>query len=360
MKAPKFDEKELRVVKEIPSFFGTTPVYDFPVPVGEAMLSALKDREPVWMPLGTETVTLCPSIISDNIARAFVFEAGEPWDVKDYGGKDIFGIEWVYVPVAGGSMVKPGNPTLEDANDWKEVIKFPDINSWDWEASAKLNKDYLENSGRANVLMLLNGCWFERLISFMDFEGAAMALIDEDQRPAVIELTHKMTDLYLDIVDKCVEAYPLHGICIHDDWGSQMAPFFSDEIAREVYLPEMKRFVDHVHSKGLYCELHSCGHVESRCDVFVEAGFDAWSPMAMNDTVALYEKYGDKIAIGVVNPDPITPDMPEEEIRANARAYAERFCKKGTVAMNPGFYNVVTDAWREELYKASRLAYAEE
>ena len=363
MNVPAFDEKELTIIAEEPSFFGTkNPVYNTPVSRAEAIQSLYRDHKPLWVPMGTETNTLCPSNNADNVARAFVFE-GEPYDnFSDLGlRKDIFGIEWVYVPKAGGSMVKPGNPTLEDANDWKEVIKFPNLDDWDWEGSAAKNQGLL-NNGKATSVMLLNGCWFERMISWFDFEGAAMALMDEDQADAIHEMLHATTDLYIQMVDKMVQYYePLYGICIHDDWGSQMAPFFSNEVGREFFLPEMKRFVEHVHSKGLWCELHSCGHVEDRCDIFVEAGFDAWSPMSMNDTAALYDKYGDKICIGVVNPftfDPATAT--EEEQRECARKFVERFCKPGTMVSCSMYGPYATPAFKEELYKQSRIAYSQQ
>lgn len=273
----------------------------------------------------------------------------------------MFGVEWVYIDVAGGSMVKPGKPLLEHASEWREKVVFPDIDSWDWEGSARMNKDYLSN-GRANVITLLNGCWFERLISFFDFEGAAIALIDDEQVEDIQELVHKLTDLYIRLVDKCVQYYDLDGIEIHDDWGSQKSPFFSDEAAREIFLPEMKRFVDHVHDLGKFCNLHSCGHIEDRCDVIAEAGFDGWLPMPMNDTVQLYEKYGDRVAIGAVDPEPIDPaTASEEEQRAAARRFVERFTKEGKVSVFSAFYNtpgLLTPAFREELYKASRIRYS--
>ena len=189
-----------------------------------------------------------------------------------------------------------------------------------------------------------------------------MAVIDEDQVDAVKELVHATTDLYLRLIDKCAEHYPeLDSVCVHDDWGSQGAPFFSEAVAREIFLPEMKRFVDHVHSKGWICDLHSCGHIEDRANIFVEAGFDSWTPMPMNDTVALFDKYGDKIAIGVVNPfhfDPATAT--EEEQRECARKFAERFCKPGFRATWSNYNNraEMTPAFREELYKQSRIAYS--
>lgn len=64
------------------------------------------------------------------------------------------------------------------------------------------------------------------------------------------------------MIDKCVRYYDVDGFCIHDDWGSQRAPFFSEAAARDIILPEMKRFTEHVYSYGKFVELHSCGHVE--------------------------------------------------------------------------------------------------
>ena len=190
-----------------------------------------------------------------------------------------------------------------------------------------------------------------------------MALLDEDQWDALKEMTHALTDLYIAIVDKVNEVWgdKIDGFQIHDDWGSQMAPFFNETIARELYLPEMKRWCDHVHSLGKVAELHSCGHIESRIEVFIEAGFDAWTPMSMNDTPALAQKYGDKICIGVTNDEKFDAETAsEEEQRAVARHFVERFCKPGTVVAFPPFSNKgqLTSAFREELYKASRIAYA--
>ena len=358
-----FQESELKVVKELPGRFGgkSIPLYDFPVSIRKAAYELYMNKQGIWESTDCEMGNFTPSVIPDNIARGFIFEGGPKIPKEQYGGKDMFGVEWVYVDQVGGSMVKPGAPLLEDANEWREKVVFPDIDSWDWEGSAAQNKEYLAQD-KATVITFLNGCWFERLISFMDFEGAAMALLDEDQIDAVKELTHALTDLYIRIAEKCFKYYDVDGVCIHDDWGSQMAPFFSDRVAREVYLPEMKRFNDFVHSCGKYVELHSCGHCEDRCGVFVDAGFDAWLPMRMNDTVALYEKYGDKIVIGVVYDKPFDPaTATEEEQRAAARDFADRFCAPGKPSAFSPMYNVhglMTPAFREELYRQSRINYA--
>ena len=209
----------------------------------------------------------------------------------------MFGIEWVYVPVAGGSMVKPGNPLLKDANEWKEKLVWPDIDSWDWESSAKnIN---LSSSDQFNMAWFLNG-WFERLISFMDFDNAVVALIDEDQKDAVKELFDRLSDLYIRIIDKYLEYFPgIDGFCIHDDWGAQKDTFFSPDTAMEMIVPAMKKVTDYLHSKGLIAELHSCGMLEKQVPSIIAAGWDTWTPQAMNDTQKIYELYGDQIIIGV-------------------------------------------------------------
>ena len=44
----------------------------------------------------------------DHVARAEVMDMGPPYKDEEKGGKDLFGINWVYVPTVGGSMVQPG------------------------------------------------------------------------------------------------------------------------------------------------------------------------------------------------------------------------------------------------------------
>ena len=179
MKPTAFDEKELQAIRTEKNFMGAEfPIFSTPISLKEGCVSAMRDKEPWWVLNGTEQILFCPSVIPDHVARGFCFEA-VPVPRERFGGKDMFGVEWEYIDVAGGSMVKPGAPLLEDANDWKEVVHFPDIDSWDWEGSGEMNREYLSGD-KAAAMTLLNGCWFERLISFMDFEGAAMAPVHPD------------------------------------------------------------------------------------------------------------------------------------------------------------------------------------
>ena len=81
--------------------FGKAPVFHPPITVRENFEALFKGKQPLWMPLTTDSQTFCPRVGPDNIARAFVFDGETPYDRSKYGGPDMFGIEWVFVPVAG-------------------------------------------------------------------------------------------------------------------------------------------------------------------------------------------------------------------------------------------------------------------
>ncbi len=353
MAVPMFDPKEITEAKRMTFGGRTTVMFNYPCSQREGILATYR-REPYWM-INSFNNMFSPMVIPDNIARGFVFEAGSrQLGVKDYGGPDMFGIEWEYIETAGGSMVRPGKPYIEDANEIKEKIKFPDIDKWDWEGSAEANKNYL-NPNNANCMWFLTG-WYERLISFMDFEGAIMALIDEEQKDAVKDFFEELSDFYIKIFDRAIKAYPnIDMFCIHDDWGSQKETFFAPAVAEEMIVPYMKTVTDFLHSKGKYCDLHSCGQNMKQVPNMIKAGWDSWCPQAMNDTAKEYELYGDKIIIAVMPEayDPATTT--EEEQRQRARDFVDRFMQPGKPAtINFNASSLLTSAFTEEIYEYSR------
>lgn len=359
MTVPKFDPKEMEVIREIPAspFMPALKIYNQPVPDREAVLGLFR-KEAVWQVSGMlESRLFSPRIIPDNVARSFVFE-GTPFDPNQGGGPDMFGMIWEYVPVAGGSMIRPGKPFLEDFNEWPDKLVWPDIDAWDWEGSAKENAPYLDDK-KFNVCWFLTG-WYERLITFMEFENAVVAMIDDDQQDAIKAFFDKATDLYIRIFDKFCTHFPsIDCFCIHDDWGSQQETFFSPAVVTEMIVPYMKRVTDFLHAKGKYCELHSCGQLLKQVPNIIAAGWDMWCPQAMNDTAKIYELYGDRVLVGVM-PEAFDPaTATEAQQRDIARRYAENFCRPS----KPTFYNVnalslFTPAFREELYRQSRMHYS--
>jgi hypothetical protein len=357
MAIPKFDEKELRVVGEIPGLFGDPiPMLNYPATLKEAVLATYA-RKPIWQLAGGEIGLFNPKLIPDNIARAMIIEA-DPLPFEECGGKDMFGVEWEYMPEVRGSMVRPGAPMLDDANEWYDKLVWPDIDSWDWENSRKANEGYWDPSKQYAVNFLTG--WFERLISFMDFAGAIMALVDEDQNKAVHDLFDKLTDFYIRIFDRFTAYFPQVGtFAIHDDWGGQKETFFSPEVVREMIVPYMKRVTDYLHSKGKLCELHSCGNIIKQVPNMIAASWDSWIPQHMNDTHKIYELYGDKLIVAVIPEQLDLKTTSADEQRIAARRFAEKFCNKDapcTVSHYAG--STLTPAFREELYKQSRIRFS--
>jgi hypothetical protein len=211
-----------------------------------------------------------------------------------------------------------------------------------------------------NECWLQNG-WFERLITFMDFEGAIMALFDDDQKVAVKELFDKLSDFYIDLLGRFFRAFPkIDAMFIHDDWGSQKESFFSPTLCEEMIVPYMRKVTDYIHSTGRVAELHSCGQIFKQMPNIIAAGWDTWYGQTMNDSQKIYEVYGDRLVLGVI-PDAFDPEntSPDEQ-RVMARRYAEKFCDPARPSKFSAYgAPMLTPAFREELYKQSRIRYGE-
>jgi len=348
-----YNKSELEVVGYYPDAFrGKVARLNTPITPRENFFMMIRGEKPCWIPSGSDNVNISPSIILDNNARGFVHEAGEYNPDEVAGGPDMFGVEWEWVPTVHGSMVRPGAPKVPDITEWENYITFPDIESWDWEASVEKNKEILaEKSTRVIGLTLLNGL-FERLISFIDMNEAMISMVDEDAQEGVHRLFDKLADLYAGLIAKFKKYYDIDLITFHDDWGSQRAPFFSLETCREMLVPYLKRVADAAHANGILFELHSCGKNELLVPAMIEAGVDMWNGQPMNDKKMLCEMYGDKIILGAA-PVTLTAESTEEEVRKTYEEFMETFKDYriyGGVAMGvPGT--------REICYECSRLAY---
>lgn len=320
--------------------------YHGPITPRENAVLTLTGQTPAW--LGTDLNMVSPRMIPDNVARGVVVD-GRSFDPdREAGGPDWFGVEWIYEPMARGSMVKPGNPKVKDITHWEDFITFPDLECLDWEGTAR-DCQSVWQADQLNSTQIYTG-FFERLISFLDFEDAAVALIDEEQQAAVHRLFDRLADFYDQLIGKFRDYLRLDHITFHDDWGAQRSPFFSYETCREMLLPYVKRVVDSCHRRGMYFEFHSCGKIEPLVPLMIEAGMDSWGGQPINDKWKLYERYGDQICL-TINTD---PELTEEE--------AEAWAKDCLARLLPG-RNVIVNVMqncplREILYLRSREYYS--
>ena len=147
------------------------------------------------------------------------------------GGTDWFGVQWKYE--ASVDAIAPDHtqdPILEDICDWREVVKFPDLDAWDWSRVEEI--DHISEIDRENKvfeMMFVNGP-FERLHMLMGFENALCALLTDPEE--VEAFLNAFMEWKLRLMEKVIEIYKPDVLMFHDDWGTQNNMFFSPDIWR--------------------------------------------------------------------------------------------------------------------------------
>ncbi len=336
MSLDHFTEDELQVTGTLAGFMKPER-YNTPITPRENMLRLYEGKTPMWIPSPWEAASIKVDCDPENVARS------------PSGGVDGYGVEWIFVKTAGGAMVKPGNPKVPDISEWEKYITVPDPETWDWAGAYEKQKDALADPTLFTTVTF-GSCLFERLIAVMDFENAAMALVDDDQKEGVHRFLRAVTDYrkkYYTLVKKWFDP---DGVNFNDDWGSQRAEFFSRETAAEMLVPYVKESVACAHELGMYVDLHCCGFVEGFVPFFIEEGFDTWGGQPLNDKPKLKKLYPDSLVF--THQIDERPDASDEEIDAAVAKFMEEFGYD-----NRGFYGGFDPRYRRKVYEASRKNY---
>jgi hypothetical protein len=98
--------------------------------------------------------------------------------------------------------------------------------------------------------------------------------------------------------------------------------------------------------------------VEKLIPCMIEAGFDCWDGMAINDYHMLYEQYGDKLLMNVPAND-YPADADEETKKQWAVKFVEEFANKGKPAAL-SYYNDPGFEFDSEVYRLTREKFDDE
>jgi len=339
MSLQTFTPDELEVKETIPGMRGAVEIYNTPITPKENMTRLLTGKTPMWIPSANEMANIRIDVDPENIARS------------PKGGIDGYGVEWIFVDVAGGAMVKPGAPKVPDICEWEKYITVPDPETWDWQGCYDRNKDKIRPGMLTHIGFGI--CLFERLIAVCDFGEAAMALIDPDAKEAVHRFFRAVTDYRKKYYTLCKKWFNCDSLNFNDDWGSQRAPFFSNDTAKEMLVPYVKESVQCIHDLGCFADLHCCGMVEPLVPFFIEEGFDSWGGQPLNDKPKLKKMYDGQ---GMVFTHEITlaPDASDEDVDNAVAKFMEDFGYD-----NRGLFGSRDQSGRvrRKLYEASRKNY---
>lgn len=315
-----------------------------PITAKENLLRIFRGEKPMWMPIWLTDSQYCwPDVYQEHA----LFEGT---------GYDWWGQHWTYVPEVAGQMPTPGYRVITDITKWKEEVKFPDLDTVDWDSDAKIQTARYDPD-RAHLFHVVEGI-FERLHELMPMDEALVAFYEEPEM--VHEFFAAMVPYKIKIMEIVFEKYaPIDYIIWGDDWGTQRSGFFSNEMFREFIMPYTKACWDWVHNTGRYVELHSCGLTQQYIEEMVEMGLDAWTPQPINDLDMLTRKYGEKIALTVNQPE-IAEVKSEKEARELIRKFVDTYAPRGKIISGPIMNRdeAIRKAALEELYYYSSDFYA--
>ena len=112
-------------------------------------------------------------------------------------------------------------------------------------------------------------------------------------------------------------------IHISDDWGAQGDLMFNPRLWWEIIYPNMKKVVDYVHSRGVFCSLHSDGCVRKVTDGIAKLGLDLvhpWQESAGMDYDLYLDNYQDTFAIlGGICIQTVLGVKPQDKLEAEIR-----------------------------------------
>lgn len=135
-------------------------------------------------------------------------------------------------------------------------------------------------------------------------------------------LYSRQADWTIRFADHCIDL-GVDMVHLSDDWGAQKNMMFSPKLWWDLIYPNMKRVVDHVHSRGAFCSLHSDGCVMNVADGIAQLGLNVVHPWQENAGMSYetyLERYSDRFAIlGGVCVQSALGILPREQLEKEIR-----------------------------------------
>ncbi|MDR0819551.1 MAG: hypothetical protein LBN43_08295 [Oscillospiraceae bacterium] len=319
---PAYGDPSVKTYEKGPGMFGgasqVVPVPDYPISIRENFRRAAKRENPVWLP---NSVT---DIDSEMVANLTGWAENDWSRSERYDWTDHFGVQWTFVPEAGGPMLKQSvPPIMEDVTEWKTAVKFPVLSDYNIKerCEAFLKKHDPEKVLQVNVGL---GCT-ERLVALMGgYENAMVAMAMEPE--AVREFLEAFVDSEIELVDELCKYLPIDFITYHDDWGTERDTFFGEQMMEDIVFPPTKRLFDNLRGKNIVIQQHSCGKITRFMPYFVKLGVDFLQIQDRpNDFAAYKREYGKDIGLEVACPFSPTKD----ELIANIHKTVDTYGPNG-------------------------------
>ena len=259
----------------------------------ENFLMLAHGGHPEYVPVYTMMGVPYMGEVADVMMMAPVFKSSAFVD----GGTDEWGVRYVAAEGTNrATMPDTSIVMLEDIEDWAKVIKFPEPNEVDFEKTYEQQlKQFNIDRNRSAVKCGPGFQPFQELVAIMGFTGGLMALASDPEE--VKAMLNAMVDHIEPYFEKTLDYYKPDLWMMGDDTCTKLAPFFSPETYKDVFLPIYHRMADPAVERGIPVEFHICGYCEPFMDFMVDFGVQMIDPVqASNDIVKCKEKYKGKLS----------------------------------------------------------------
>jgi len=206
---------------------------------------------------------------------------------------------------------------LENAESAKDVLKH----SWpkpEWFDVESLIEECEQNADR----VIISGFWTAIMGNSYRLLGFEKFLMNMALKPEMIKaLIKRMCDFYMALNDRLFSALKgkIDVFFFGNDFGSQNAMLFSEEMWLDFFLEPYIRIIALAHSHGLKVMVHSCGAISPILKHLIKAGTDIIDPVQITakDMMPerLKEKFGEKMVFhGAIDTQNLLPSATVETV----------------------------------------------
>lgn len=246
----------------------------------ENFFAMIEGKKPEFIPNSMEVYKTC--VMATSII-----------DSPFQGGLDAYGVNWI--ATKEGSIPEPNKFMFNDITDWKDHVKFPNVDTLGIEEAAKMELADVKRDKM--VINVFSACGlFERMAAFMGFENTLCSLVEDPD--ASREFFEAFADFRIDCHNRIIDAYQPDVITYFDDLATANGLFMSPKVYREVIKPAHQRIAEAVTSRGVIFSQHTCGKCEEIVGDYVEMGAKIWhSAQISNDLEGIMDRYKGKLII---------------------------------------------------------------
>lgn len=283
----------------------------------ENYLIAARGGKPEWVPSFTEDAC---------IILPYKFQERDPITNTDF-----YNIRWITNEF--GSMPDQRWRAMTDIHQWRDTIKFPDLDNTDWEQVAKIETAQC-TPDKIRIAMLASESIFLIPVSMLGWVDALCAIHEEpEELQALIEA---LTDYYVKLAQYIAKYYEPDIIIFGDDLAAANGPIISKDIWQTMYKPYFKKICDEIKNAGKIAEFHCCGNCGTwLIDEFIDIGVDiAQLPMPNDELLAAKKKYGNRLVItgGFDRRGPASyPMASEDAVRESVRKAIDDYGRDGAL-----------------------------